>query len=348
MGQDSSYTLQLHYYFEDQDRHSLNAFVRNDNERDFLAILRQAIDIVDADIQIEVIPQEEGGFIDKYKVVARARKAGGIITIVLTGISAYFAWKTYELQVTATESQVRVNESQDKLNRLQIEEIEEQRMQRQREIRKQIKVIESDTLSKKEKEKLSEDVSQGIADTLSKDYKALWHRSKFFDRSFKTTERITKITTQTFNEDDKPVNKEKGTERTDFKHFVLKTTSVDSLIDKNASIVIISPVLDRRKYTWKGLYNNEVITFSMLDKLFIQKIQLKQVEFTNGTTIRCVLEQKRRIDDTTGMIKIIKNNVLRVADISDENTILQIPRKRAGSKTISAQLSLSLPTKRKR
>lgn len=348
MGKDS-YTLHLHYYFQDKDRHSLNAFVRNDNERDFLAILRHAFDITDADIQIEVLPQDEGGFIDKYKLVARTvRKAGGIITIVLTGVSAYFAWKTYELQLTVTDSQIQVNQSQDQLNRLQIEEIEGQRILRQREIRKKIKLIELDSTPKTQKEKLGEEVSKGIADTLSKDYKALWHRSKFFDRSIKTPEIITKITTQTFNEREMPVSKEHGTDRPDFQFFVLKTTSVDSLIDKDARIVIISPVLDRRKYTWRGLYNNDVITFSMLDKLFIQKIQLKQVEFTNGTTIRCVLEQKRRIDDTTGLIKIIKSSVLRVADVDDEDTTLQIPPRRSGSKTGAAQLDLPLTTKRRR
>lgn len=148
--------------------------------------------------------------------------------------------------------------------------------------------------------------------------------------------------------DEKPLSKESGTDRSDFKFFILKSMSVDSLIDKDARIVIISPVLDRRKYTWRGVYKNEVITFSMLDKLFIQKIQLKQVEFTNGTTIRCVLEQKRRIDDATGLIKIIKSNVLRVADIDDEDISLEVPKTRRSRSAVTAQLDLPLTTRRKR
>jgi hypothetical protein len=85
----------------------------------------------------------------------------------------------------------------------------------------------------------------------------------------------------------------------------------------------------------------------MMDKLFIQKIQNKEVEFTNGTTIRCVLEQKRKIDDATGLIRIVKNNVLSVAPLDEMDKTLVVPRKRNRSLNTTSQLKLPLQPRRR-
>jgi len=39
----STLQLQVHYYFRDEDRHSFDAFVRNDNEKDLLIVLKQSL-----------------------------------------------------------------------------------------------------------------------------------------------------------------------------------------------------------------------------------------------------------------------------------------------------------------
>lgn len=346
--------LQLHYYFEDEERHSMDAFIRNDNERDVLAIIRQSIDLAGVQIRIEIVPPIEGGLIDKYIVRGKTIE---VITVVLLGASLYMQRelnlsqvKLNTSQMLVNESQMRANDSQTRINNLQIEAIEAEKTKQTRELRRKLQPLETDTssLPKAQIEKLTREISTEIVDTLSKDYKAIWHRSKFFERSYKTTNKIQKISTQILDEKDKPIDKERTAERSDFNFFVLQNNSVQSLIDKNAIIEIVSPVLNGRKFTWKGLYNGEVITFSMLDRLFIQKIQNKEVEFTNGTTIRCVLEQKRKIDDATGIIKIVKNNVLTVAPMDDKDKPLAVPRRRRGSKIPNTQLQLGLEQKRKR
>lgn len=51
--------LELHYYFRDNS-HSMNAFVRNQCEKELLAIYKEAITLFNIDIEIESEAFNEG------------------------------------------------------------------------------------------------------------------------------------------------------------------------------------------------------------------------------------------------------------------------------------------------
>lgn len=55
-------------------------------------------------------------------------------------------------------------------------------------------------------------------------------------------------------------------DKKDFCRFIDKQERIVD-IDEDATIEIISPVLNNSKYKWRGNYNNEVIEFSMRDML---------------------------------------------------------------------------------
>ncbi|MEA1954252.1 MAG: hypothetical protein U9O24_07655 [Campylobacterota bacterium] len=52
--------FQIHYYFDD-DSHSMNAFVRNKAEKDFLDAIRQIGSVIDSELNVETLAYEEGG-----------------------------------------------------------------------------------------------------------------------------------------------------------------------------------------------------------------------------------------------------------------------------------------------
>ncbi|EAI7825586.1 hypothetical protein CNX21_08260, partial [Campylobacter jejuni] len=52
--------FQIHYYFDDNS-HSMNAFVRNAMEKDFLNFINEVGNILDIKIKLESQAREEGG-----------------------------------------------------------------------------------------------------------------------------------------------------------------------------------------------------------------------------------------------------------------------------------------------
>ncbi|EJV3006047.1 hypothetical protein N7B59_001542, partial [Campylobacter jejuni] len=52
--------FQIHYYFDDNS-HSMNAFVRNAMEKDFLNFINEIGNILDIKIKLESQAREEGG-----------------------------------------------------------------------------------------------------------------------------------------------------------------------------------------------------------------------------------------------------------------------------------------------
>lgn len=111
-----------------------------------------------------------------------------------------------------------------------------------------------------------------------------------------------------------PLKKKKTVERQQFGKFILRSDTFPPNIDEEAVIDIISPVLKKGNFNWKGFYKGDIINFEMNDQTFKNSVLNKEIEFVNGTAIKCVLQQNRKIDET-GLVKIIQNKVLTVIEI---------------------------------
>lgn len=66
---------------------------------------------------------------------------------------------------------------------------------------------------------------------------------------------------------------------------------------ENARIEIIAPVIKEGGYHWRGLYDGHVISFSMHDNQFKAGVLSRQISFSHGSTIECVLIIHRKIDE---------------------------------------------------
>jgi hypothetical protein len=123
------------------------------------------------------------------------------------------------------------------------------------------------------------------------------------------------------------VEESKFIARTEFDKFVIESDELKSEIDETATIEIISPVLKKGKYKWKGVYGKigEAVDFYMKDKIFKQSVIAEGIEFKNGTFIDCILEKSRKINEI-GEIYTSAYSVLTVLKKHYENTVAETPQ----------------------
>ena len=77
--------IEIHYYLRDSS-HSLDAFIHNRAQFEFLAIAREIASAMDFDLQIEVYPLAEGGIKQYFKLLPKdVRQISiGVITALIT------------------------------------------------------------------------------------------------------------------------------------------------------------------------------------------------------------------------------------------------------------------------
>lgn len=286
--------IELHYFFKDET-HTMNAIVRNECERELLTIFKEVISSFEIEVEIESEALSEGGLRETWKFLG---KNGVQITLILTVIGLI-------LSRIPVENQELVN--------LQIENLKlDNELKRQ-----ELKSIKKDL---KSNEDLTEEIVEKVMEILDKDYKILWHKSNYY-KKLNFYPKVIKVTTQKLDENNKPVEKEKTILKNEFGNFILRSDSLAPSVDEDAIIDIISPVLKKGKFSWKGFYKGDILNFEMSDSEFKSLVLNKKIEFVNGTAIKCILHQKRKIDET-GLIKIVHNKVLTVFEIiTSENLI---------------------------
>lgn len=130
--------------------------------------------------------------------------------------------------------------------------------------------------------------------------------------------------------------------RAEFDRFILDSNDLEPKEDDEAIIEIVSPVLKKGKYKWSGIYNNEVIQFSVTSNEFKTLVQTGEISFKNGTSIKCQLIIKRKLD-SEGNEKIVGYEVPFVEATFENDKPVETPegtRRRQQKEADKLQLSL--------
>jgi len=285
--------LELHYYFGDSS-HSMDAFTRNICEREILSIIKKASNILEVDLTIEIEAHHEGGLKDVVKFIGVNAVA---ITLAIQVVQVVMA--------VVPKSDSEYEDLKKEYTQLSIEE----------------KKLQIEKLRKEAGEvNLNKGIIHRGAIDVESNIDILHHRSKFYEK-LSTYEKVLNVGFSGLDSNNRPVVKERAVDRNGFKGFVLLTDDLPVEIDENAEIDIISPVLKKGRYKWKGIYKGEPINFYMHDGEFKNSVLREGVEFKSGTTIECVLQITRKIDSlgeisitgytvTTVLKKIYNENVL--------------------------------------
>ncbi|OAI27340.1 hypothetical protein A1355_18305 [Methylomonas koyamae] len=179
-------------------------------------------------------------------------------------------------------------------------------------------------LKKLKEDKEDQEALEIISDEVIKSSKVLVRRSNFYEKAIRY-EKISNVSYSHLDSENIPVSPSINIDRDAFRFFIIHSKALKSINVEDAIIEIVSPVLKAGNYKWKGIYEDEVITFAMADSDFRYQVQSKQVAFQNGSTITCVLEIQRKLDET-GEIVITGYAVTTVIGKYDSTQSLQTPQ----------------------
>lgn len=267
--------LELHYYLND-DSHEIDAVFRNKCETEILAIIIESADILQIPIQLISDVQLEGGFKDYWKVLGENHSQVTVLLAVLVIVLSQLPLKDNEASFLDKEIQ-----------RLTIEE----------------KKLSIEKLKKElgKGEYNSQSISKA-AQTVNSNLKILKRKSNFYSHLSKF-QKVTQVGFNSISPTYEPILDEMKVISSEFSQFILSSNNFSPDEDDEAIIQIVSPVLLEGRYKWKGIYNEESISFDMYDFDFKSQVLLEKYSFKHGSAIRCVLKIQREVDEI-GNVKI--------------------------------------------
>lgn len=257
-------TIELHYWFNDGS-HVMNAVVFNKCEYEFLGIAKEIAQKLKVDLEIETEPLGEGGLRSWFKFKAKDKdsiKVGVILYIITTLLGTPLTTTIDELTRMAIQT---VFESTE------IKQLKEQK--EIAELKLEIAKIEAET------QLLSKSIDENVVKKKCSNYY----------ENINSYKKITKVTIGITDSSKKNIYWKQEVIKEDFPKYIMTSDELKPFLDENAVIEIISPVLKKGKYKWSGIYNGEVILFTMKSNEFKTMVQTGQVLFKNGSSINCHL-----------------------------------------------------------
>jgi hypothetical protein len=148
-------------------------------------------------------------------------------------------------------------------------------------------------------------------------------RSNFYE-ALEKYPKVNKFSIQTKNYSEKFVSEEFFIIRNNFKEFILISDDLKKEEIDNAIIEIITPVLKKGKYRWIGIYNGEPVSFNMKSNEFKTLVQTGKIEFKNGSSINCLIEIRKKINNE-GVEQIAGYDIVRVNNYFENDKPIETP-----------------------
>lgn len=265
-------TIELHYWLND-GTHTMDAHIFNKCERELLGIIDEFAAKLKVKVEIEIEPLGEGGLLSWFKLSGKDKNSLKIAIFAFVLTEVLFQPITSSIDFLVKAAWERFLENPE-ITALKDEKEKEE-------------LIRDILQIRLESEKLSASIEEN---------KLKKKRSNYFETVIKC-EKIDKISISLM---DATKSKEYCTSEVfsdDFERYILKSDELDPIIDEDATIELISPVLKKGKYQWLGIYHNSVIQFRMISREFKVMVLSGQIPFKNGSCIKCMLEVDRKIDN---------------------------------------------------
>ncbi|HMK04147.1 MAG TPA: hypothetical protein VK489_08150 [Ferruginibacter sp.] len=296
--------IELHYWFNDKS-HNMDALLQNKCEAEFLNLIKAIASSLGEDIIIETEPIGEGGLRRWFRVIRKSENRTGIITAaIITSIVTTLIVTPIGSVITKVADHLIENAFEDKEDKA---------------IEKKGKELDNE---KKEAEIKNINLDIEIKEKqLEKNNTVIKRRSNFYDTLSKYP-KLTKISFSLQDENKKNIIGDFTVEKNEFNKYIVVSDELEPKEINDAIIEIISPVLKKGNYRWRGIYDGASILFSMKSNEFKTLVQTGAVEFKNGTSIKCLLEIKRKINNE-GIEEITEYNILDVSEYFNNDTPAQ-------------------------
>lgn len=292
-------TIELHYWFND-DSHTMNAVVLNKCEYEFLGIAKEIAQKLKVDLEIETEPLCEGGLRSWFKFKAKDKdtiKVGVILYIITTLFGTPLTTAIDELTRMAIQSA------------FESEEVKQLKQQKEiAELKFDIAKIEAET------KRLSRNIDENVVKK---------KRSNYYE-NINSCKKITKVTIGITDSLKMNIYWKQEIMKADFSNYIMTSDELEPDNDENAAIEIISPVLKKGKYKWSGIYNGEVIQFTMKSNEFKTLVQTGQIVFKNGSSINCHLLTHKKVN-AEGEVRITGYEVVLVNHYFENDKPIETP-----------------------
>ncbi len=301
--------LELHYYFSNDDKtHSMDAVIRNKCEHELLQIVSTISKELNVQIKTETEAYDEGGLKEFYTFIGTAEGQAIMTLANLAVASLAVLLSRIPLKKSKLDKQEQQMSIEEKKLNIEALRINIELLKKELEL-KNIQTTNANI------EKIDYIITNNI--------KILKHKSNFY-KALYNYPKVKRLSTVKLDENRKPIEEPRFVERSDFDKFILESDNLLPITDDTATIEIISPVLKKGKYKWRGIYNKlaQPIEFSMNDKEFKEDIIQDRISFKTGTFIDCVLEITRKIDDL-GNVYNSNYSVLTVLRQHDEGISIE-------------------------
>jgi len=280
----------------------MNAIVQNKSEAEFLFLIKEISSVLNLNIIIETEPLAEGGIRRWFKLIRKGEKKQLIISsAILIQLAVVVTTTPLATVLTKATEAIIENMFKDDIDN-QIKELE----------------LEGVKLSNEEK---SINIELKKIELLTKiqeleDNQKIKKRKSNFYEQLRKDNQVKSVSFTAEDKNKKPILNELKVYRQDFNKHVLETNVIETDPIDNTTIEIVSPVLIKGDYKWKGIYDSKSISFSMKSNEFKTLVQSGKVEFKNGSTINCLLDFVKVVDNE-GNEKIDSYKVLRVNSYYD-------------------------------
>lgn len=292
--------IELHYYLKNSE-HSMDAVLRNRCEAELLAIFHEVAATLGVTVQIDAQALSEGGLREVWRW---AGENSGQLSVVLSTVAILVALAP---QIYETEEETLSKE----LTELSIEE---KKLQIEK-LRQELRDLEPQA------EKAARDNAVRL---LKKEPKIVVRRSNFY-KNLNGRENVESIGISALDQTLKPFAPERSVPKGRFHEFILTSHSIKPLVIESAKIEVVSPVLREGRYKWKGIYEEQLIGFTMQDADFQYQVLREEVTFQHGTFLECVLNVYRKLDEV-GEVEITGYVVTTVICKYDERQSIETPQ----------------------
>lgn len=311
-------TIELHYWLKGENTHTMNAYVFNKCEYEFLGILNEISTKLKVKIEVEVEPLGYGGLRAWFKI---------------NGITGQEIKKTIVMNLIAIVLLSPITVPWEYLITKVLDELfEDPEIMALKKEKEKLGYELDFAKMRKELERLSEKVDET---------KIKKKRSNYYEHASKCKE-LEKITISLTDDNKKDFITQGDVLSKEFSKYIMMTDELEPDHDDNANIEIISPVLKRGKYQWMGIYRDEVIPFSMKSDEFKAMVLSGKVSFNNGSSIVCHLVTKKKVN-SQGEVTITGYDVMEVDQYFINDTPVETPegrRRRKKREAAKNQLEL--------
>lgn len=299
-------TLEIHYYLDDGS-HAIDAKAFYACQQELVGLIDYVAKQLCVEVDIKtIVRKEEGGVIEYLSLVSEHLPTVASVTIgVLVGIIAPGLKEGFKQIITHRVTQMQKSKEEKELDALRLKE-------------ERLKL--ENRISELEEEKTAQLTSPNNEGAIQS------RRGKFY-ASAKSVDALKGIG---FGLKDSPESKDHiwnpGVLREEFDSFITAHTVIAPLEDDGALIEVVAPVLtkERKKNKWRGIYNNNLISFNVLDKEFLQNVWSRKVVFSNGSSLQCILEIDREVNED-GVISLKNYKVVEVLEMSNNGTPHPLP-----------------------